>query len=220
MIGRLLTCICALAALASCSDNAPNSSKVTLDLGTEVAATIPLSNGAPSEPPLTTTAVATTPAPTIAPNTTDLATTIDPKAEVEAAYLAALDARQFCNYEPEDCDFEAIAVVGSPQDVSTRETMAARLRDNLRSVRGIGSEKVRIESSVLAGDVAFVVICALDAGVLFDVGDLATSSDDIVFDDSTVSLRVQWEMRRPDGVWLMFEGINLEKLTGGDLCEF
>jgi hypothetical protein len=147
-------------------------------------------------------------------------TTVDPKAEVEAAYLATATARDRCNYEPESCDFAAIAVPSSPQDLLTRETIATRMTSNLRGVEGFGEVLTRIDDVTIAGDIAFVKICSLDSGVLFDVQDPDNPDDDIIFDDSIASRRVTWEMRLTDGIWLRYEGTNLEKLSGGDLCGF
>jgi hypothetical protein len=203
-----------LVGLASCSGGGSSSpGPVTLDLGPLV--TVPV---VPTDP----TVPATTIAATTTTTTTELVTTttVDPKAEVEAAYLAALEARKACAYDPVNCNYALIAVPGSPQDLFTRETMKGRIENDLRPVNGFGKAVTRVDDVILGGDVAFVTICGLDSIVLFDIVDPANPGDDIVFDDSTISQRVKWEMRRTNGVWLMFEGTELERSTGEDLCDF
>ena len=221
MFCRLLICIGALATLGSCSaDKAASSSQITLDLGTVVAETSPVT-AALSEPDPTTASVAAS-LPTIAPTSTELTTTttIDPKAEVEAAYLATVEVRSTCNFDPVNCAFEKIAVQGSPSDLFNRDIMNTRIGGNLRAVEGFGSERTRVDDVVLGGDTAFVTTCNYDDVVIFDVADPTNPADDVVFNDIKASRIAKWEMRLVNGIWLRYEGTAIEKLTDGDLCGF
>ena len=98
--------------------------------------------------------------------------------------------------------------------------MSARIVGNLRAVEGVGNVQTRVEDVVVGGDVAFATVCTYDTIIIFDVGDPANPADDIIFNDAKESLRVSWEMHRISGTWLRFEGTDLEKLTGEDLCAF
>jgi hypothetical protein len=214
LLSRRLIGALAVGLLASCSSGeaSTDQSKVTLNFGTE-----PVVSVAVSEAPASTT-------PEVAPTTTTIevvtTTTIDPKAEVEAGYLAVVEARERCNLDPANCDFEAIAVQGSPHDLFTRKTMGVRIDSNLRSIRGVGSFQTRVEKVVIVGDVAFVTACSYDTVALFVIGDPVNAADDIVFDDSKASSRLMWELRRVDGAWLRYSAVELEVMNDGDLCGF
>ena len=79
---------------------------------------------------------------------------------------------------------------------------------------------MRVEDVSIAGQVAYVTACAFDTVVLFDVSDPTNPDDDIVFNDTTESARVKWELHRSGDRWLIFSDVRLEVLTGGDLCAF
>ena len=136
------------------------------------------------------------------------------------AYLRALDVRNSCNIDPGGCDFAAIALPGSPYDEFNRKVMAFRLENNLRAVQGVGEFQVRVEAQDFDDDVSYVTACSLDSIVLFDVGASAGREDDIIFDDSVVSQRVRWQMRRTGAQWRIVAGEELGKLTGEDMCGF
>jgi hypothetical protein len=214
LLSRRLIGALAVGLLASCSggEASTDQSKVTLNFGTE-----PVDSVAVSEAPASTT-------PEVAPTATTTevvtTTTIDPKAEVEAAFLASLEVRQLCSQDPENCDYGAFAAPNSPQEEFMRSSMAERIEANLRSVEGKGSYKTRVEKVIVGGDVAFVTICTFNDVVLFVAGDPFDPADDIVFDDSVASWRVVWEMHRVDGDWLQYEGTSTEKMEGADLCGF
>ncbi len=103
-------------------------------------------------------------------------------------------------------------------DVQTHQVVEQRIKDNLRGKAGFGDIEVTFESVAFEGDDAFVTICAYDTGVLFDAQDPLNPDDDIVVDDSKNSYRVRWQMSRPDGRWLLFEGVQLQRLDEGNLC--
>lgn len=177
-----------------------------------------------TEPPPTTSA--TTP-PTDAPTTaappvTEAPTTtgeLSAEDKVKADYQAARLARQQCTYDPYSCDYAAIAIPGSPMDTQTHDVVAKRIEQNVRGKPGFGDVDVTIESVGFEGDSAFVTICAYDTGVLFDIQDPSNPDDDIIQDDSKLSYRVRWELKKTsDGTWLLVEGTQLEELVDGNLC--
>jgi hypothetical protein len=203
-----------VAGLASCSSGGSSTpGPVTLDLSPLV--TVPVTPADPTVPETTIAATTTT--------TTELlvtTTTIDPKAEVEAAYLATVEVREACNFDPVSCAYDKISVPGSPSDLLNRDTMKTRIDSNLRAVEGFGFQQTRVDGVVIGGDVAFVTTCSYDSVVIFAVGDPTNPVDDIVYNDAVTSRISQWEMRRTEGIWVRYEGTGLEKLTGGDLCGF
>ena len=148
--------------------------------------------------------------------------------QVGADFLAALAARERCDYDPVGCDFAAIAVPDSPMDRFTRQKMQVRVDSNLRAVPGNGTLRIRVESVSITGQSASVISCVYDTVVIFDVGRSAAASDDIVFDELKQSDRVRWELRQGDGDgdgdgdgrWLILRGDQIQTLTGSDLCEF
>ena len=145
-----------------------------------------------------------------------------PSAEdlVKADFLAAIAARRQCGIDPANCNYEAVAIPGSPMDELTRSTMSDRIKANIRAVEGRGDTQIRVESVSLTGNLASVTACAYDTVVLFDVADPANPSDDIVFNDTVESARVKWELRELAGRWLIVADHRLGVLTGGDLCAF
>lgn len=198
--------------LAACSD----SKGAALNLGTS-----PASSSAP-----TTTAEAVVVTTTAAPAaTTTVASTTSPtptseEEQVKADYLSAFAARRQCNFDPEGCKYGSIAVPGSPTDKYTRATMKTRVDDHLYAREGNGDAVVRVETTSLSGDTATVTTCYFDTLVLFDIADPTNTADDIVFNEVKESARVRWNLRRLNGSWLLYDGIDLEALTGGDLCGF
>ena len=178
-------------------------------VGTTTAATKnPTTSSAtpPTSPPTDTTSISTAPA------------TVE--ARVEADYLAAQAARQQCFYNPTACDYGGFAIPSSPMDTASREKFTNYVKSNLRAVEGFGHVQFRIEGTRLASESAFVTTCTYDTLVIFDVADPANPADDIVYNDGKASFRARWELRQQAGKWLIFTGETLDKLSGGDLCEF
>lgn len=222
---------CVAATLISCSSD----SSTGLDLGSVVQST--RATPAPTEPPSTTSVVATTepplveqttvpstPPPTDAPTTTPQPETTTPELskedQVKADFEAARLARHQCAYTPEVCDYGAIAIADSPMDKRTRDQIAMRLTYNLRAVQGKGDELVRVESVGFEGSSAFVTICVYDTVQIYDIGDLGNPDDDILYNGNVTSSRVRWEMRTEDGRWLLYSGTDIDRLDEGDLCGF
>lgn len=191
-------------------------SSVTLDFGTTVA-----SASSTVVVPLTveSTVSATTEAPT---TTAELVTTttLSKKAEVEAAFMQTMAVRDRCDFDPGNCDFGAVAVRDSPQDLYTRRSIQRQIDANLRPVIGFGDIQFRVEDITVGGDVAYLDVCSFDNSILFDIVDPANPADDIVFNDEVESNRTRWEMRQKDGVWLQYNGVTQESKRDGDICDF
>ena len=172
----------------------------------------------------TTTAEAPTTVATEAPNTTAATTSTNivdsVEAQVEAGFAAALAVRIQCGREPENCDFAAAVIPGSPADEITRQLIMEQIDNNQRTVAGQGEYKWRIDNIDAEGDVAFVTTCVFDTVIVFDIADLANPDDDIVVNDLRASTIIEWEMRLVDGRWGVYRTQRLERLEGGDLCGF
>jgi hypothetical protein len=205
-----------VAVLTGCSSDPDNT--LTFE-STTVASTVTTT----TEAATTTTAVAPT-STTVAVTTTLPATTTTEdieaiKAQVEADYRSGAEARTRCDYDPAACDFAAIAVPGSPQDVSNRDLMKIRLDSNLRAVEGRGEYRYSIEDVEIVGDsVALVTVCAYDSIVIYDIANPAEASDDLVFDDQRISNRARWELHLEGSGWRIFSGVQLTIQQGDGLC--
>ena len=204
---------------------------MVIGLFTSVAACSSSSNGAIDlgTNPNTISTTSTTPAsstPQPAPTSSSTRSTetstapLTPEDQVKADFLAAVDVRRQCGIDPGHCDFESIAVPGSPTDTFTRDLIARRLKNNLRAVVGHGNIKWRIESADVTGNLASLVVCGYDDIVIYDVVDASNPSDDIVFDESTTSARTTWTMELANGRWLIHDAVPIQQLDGGDLCGF
>ena len=77
-----------------------------------------------------------------------------------------------------------------------------------------------VDSVEIDGELATADICYFDNLVLFDVADPNNPADDIVFNEAQESAQVRWDMRLLNGRWLLFDGVELKRLDGGDLCGF
>ena len=140
------------------------------------------------------------------------------KAQVAADFLAAIEARGLCGVTPESCDFVVFALPGSVYDEFTRSVMAERIALGLRAKPGVGEQRVEVESVELSADAAHVVSCAFDDVVLFQIHDPANPEDDTIYDDSSVSARLRWNLVLSDGRWRISNAESLERAEGRDLC--
>ena len=139
---------------------------------------------------------------------------------VRSDFVAAMAAREKCDYKPDACDFAAVSAQGSEMDLVTRQTMTMYTDNNLRAVAGRGDVLIRVESVKVSGSDAALVSCVFDTEVIVDVGRASGAFDDVVFDDSQRSDRVRWRLELADGSWRIISGERLQTLTGGDLCDF
>lgn len=167
-----------------------------------------------------------TPAPTtvITTTTTVEATTTTAsietiKAQVEADFRTSIAARVQCGLDPVACNYEAVAVPGSPLDAAVRDAMRVRVESNLRAVEGRGEFRYVIEEIEVDAATASVTACGYDDVVVFDVADPTNPDDDIVFNDSTLSTRVRWIMQRVGDLWRRTDGVQLAAREGDGLCD-
>ncbi|MCU1400683.1 MAG: hypothetical protein JWN62_3792 [Acidimicrobiales bacterium] len=222
---------CAAAMLSACTSSAGDQA---LNLGTTSAPSTTVAiatTSAPTTTPPTTVALTTYP-PTVAESTTvvESTTTTEPapaptappskEDQVRADFESGRVARHQCAFTPETCDFGAIAIEGSPMDVRTRAQMFMRLKYNLRAVLGRGDESIRVDSVGFEGNFAFVTICDLDSVEIYDVADPENADDDILYNGDVASTKVRWEMHFDGHRWLLFQGAELARLDGGDLCGY
>lgn len=203
----LMSVVAAAGLLVSCGDD----NRRALDFGSTGPSTSLVATSLVATSLGSTSPVSTDAAPVTVPTAQDLA---------GAGFLAALGVRERCDYDPAGCDFGAIAVPDSEMDRTTRATVKMHLEGNLRAVPGNGGVLVRVESVSANAEVAFVVSCIYDTEVVFDVGRSPKAFDDIVFNDFKQSDRTRWELRSDHGRWLIVQGISIESLNGGDLCQF
>ncbi len=140
--------------------------------------------------------------------------------EVSAQYNADQTAYNDCFSDPANCSFSAFDISNSPMDSNAHAALATNVSGNLRSIPGHGSVRDQIEAVKVNGDTAFITACTYDTVVIFQIGDPANPSDDAVFNEESVSYRAQWELRRLDGAWRIFQGTTLERKFGSDLCGF
>jgi hypothetical protein len=69
------------------------------------------------------------------------------------------------------------------------------------------------------GDEAVVLVCAVDSVILFDVRNPEDSTDDIIFDESTVSSRTEWVVRKTGRGWVRSSGETAAEVVGEGLCD-
>ena len=218
-MSRVVPLLVAAGACACLLNACSNDNHTALELGSVPVpvpvSTAPIVTAAPSVAP-------TSSAPAVDPATTEPtpATSISPEDQVKADFLADMAVRRRCGLDPTTCDYAALAVPGSAMDRSTRALMQVRIESNLRAVAGQGDVKLRVETVRLAGLQASVVTCGYDDIVIFDVGDPASPSDDVIFDDSVGSARTTWTLEPVNGRWRVRDGVPSQELAGGDLCGF
>jgi hypothetical protein len=182
---------------------------------------VPLSTALTSSIPTSSTTSTSTLTTTIADVTTTSAQVeLSEEDRVRHDFEMARVTRERCGFDPAACQYEYVAVVGSPVDLSTRALMAFRLEYSLRSVEGRGAALLRIDKVSLEREAAFVTVCLYDPVVVYDIADPTNPSDDIIYNEEKNSYETRWEMRQSAGRWLLFERRDLRSLKGGDLCGF
>jgi len=217
-------CLASASFVAGC---ASGDATLTLPESSSTTATAATDPRTFTESPTTTTRTTTTTSTTTS-TTNSTTTTVTPVTsppmsandQIRADFLSDRTTRLQCSYTPLNCDFASFSVPGSPVDVSTRAKIAERIADNLRAVPGHGDVLVRVDDSTVADTTGTVTACTYDTVVIYDIADPANPADDIIFDDSTTSLLVRWDMRLVKGRWLMFASTELKGMDGVDLCGF
>lgn len=129
--------------------------------------------------------------------------------------------RAQCGRMPETCPVSEMTVSGSELASELAQTMRERVAGNLRTRAGAGKLRVRIESvEIIDTSHAVVHTCVFDSVVLFDSGQVDSAADDIVFDDSVISVRTKWNVQRENGTWKWRDARGYQRKVGGDLCGF
>lgn len=129
--------------------------------------------------------------------------------------------RAQCGRMPETCPVSEMTATGSELAAELTTTMRERVAGNLRTRAGAGKLRVRIESvEIIDTSHAVVHTCVFDSVVLFDSGQVDSAADDIVFDDSVISIRTKWNVQRENGTWKWRDARGYQRKVGGDLCGF
>ena len=205
-MSMIFRCVSYLCALALCTSSCGNTSK---DL------TFPsLSN-----PSTSVTSTTTTVANELVESavSTESATTDSVVSDFSNIFML----RAQCGRMPETCPVSQMTATGSELAAELTKTMRERVAGNLRTRAGAGKLRVRIESvEIIDTSHAVVHTCVFDSVVLFDSGQVDSAADDIVFDDSVISVRTKWNVQRENGTWKWRDARGYQRKVGGDLCGF
>ena len=205
-MSMIFRCVSYLCALALCTSSCGNTSK---DL------TFPsLSNPSTSVASTTTTVANELVESAVS---TESATTDSVVSDFSNIFML----RAQCGRMPETCPVSQMAATGSELAAELTKTMRERVAGNLRTRAGAGKLRVRIESvEIIDTSHAVVHTCVFDSVVLFDSGQVDSAADDIVFDDSVISVRTKWNVQRENGTWKWRDARGYQRKVGGDLCGF
>jgi hypothetical protein len=205
-MSMIFRCVSYLCALALCTSSCGNTSK---DL------TFPsLSNPSTSVASTTTTVANELVESAVS---TESATTDSVVSDFSNIFML----RAQCGRMPETCPVSQMTATGSELAAELTKTMRERVAGNLRTRAGAGKLRVRIESvEIIDTSHAVVHTCVFDSVVLFDSGQVDSAADDIVFDDSVISVRTKWNVQRENGTWKWRDARGYQRKVGGDLCGF
>ena len=129
--------------------------------------------------------------------------------------------RAQCGRTPQLCPIEQMAVTGSPLFNSLTSIMKERVAGQLYTRTDAGKLRVRIESvEIIDTFRATVHTCIFDSVVLFDSGQIDSTADDIVFDDSIISALMVWNVQLDHGTWKWVSSTATQRKIGADLCGF
>ena len=220
-VGALAACLLVVAACSSGGNAAPESTAVLSTTGSTSPATRtpPTTSPPPSTTSSTTTPTTSTTTTTAAPPTTD-----DPAAtayvEVRAAVDRAIADFSECLLALPNCDISMLAATrGNPMLAIN----GARISEwNMAGYSVIDRDQFRyvIEAVELAADLeqATVTVCIADGTKLIHAG-AAPDGSDIIIDDTYISGREAWDVRRgTDGVWRAFEAPAVGPTESSDVC--
>ena len=205
-MSMIFRCVSYLCALALCTSSCGNTSK---DL------TFPsLSNPSTSVASTTTTVANELVESAVS---TESATTDSVVSDFSNIFML----RAQCGRMPETCPVSQMTATGSELAAELTKTMRERVAGNLRTRAGAGKLRVRIESvEIIDTSHAVVHTCVFDSVVLFDSGQVDSAADDIVFDDSVISVRTKWNVQRENGTWKWRDARGYQRKVEGDLCGF
>ena len=129
--------------------------------------------------------------------------------------------RAQCGRTPQLCPIEQMTVTGSPLFNSLTSIMKERVAGQLYTRTDAGKLRVRIESVEIVDTFrATVHTCIFDSVVLFDSGQIDSTADDIVFDDSVISALMVWNVQLDHGAWKWVSSTATQRKIGADLCGF
>lgn len=175
----------------------------------------------------TTTTIATIAAPTTAPPTTVAPTTTIPEPtttlsledQVRAGVAANKVARHACLASPATCDVGTIAVADSPDFIFLSQAISDRIATGYFGVARPETMFV-IRSVTMGSDAtsARIELCSFDANWLVDGRDPSTAADDIVVDDSQVTLMTDLTVALTDAGWRSFDERLIENIVGDNRC--
>ena len=205
-MSMIFRCVSYLCALALCTSSCGNTSK---DL------TFPSFSNPSTSVTSTTTTVANELVESAV--STESATTDSVVSDFSNIFML----RAQCGRMPETCPVSQMTATGSELAAELTKTMRERVAGNLRTRAGAGKLRVRIESvEIIDTSHAVVHTCVFDSVVLFDSGQVDSAADDIVFDDSVISVRTKWNVQRENGTWKWRDARGYQRKVGGDLCGF
>lgn len=210
--GSIAASLAAALIMAACTGSDPAS----LDLGDTTSAAVQTSPPTTVAPSTSTTSSTTT-----EPSATTTTSLEDLEAQIRADFARIIETRLLCGQDPANCPISEITVAGSPYSAFLSALMTERSQQNLRSRPGYGDFKYRVDTIAVGSnqrEQATVTTCQVDSIVLFDVGPQGELDPGIVFDDSTVSARTEWELKQVDEIWLLWDARVLAETIGPDLC--
>jgi len=141
--------------------------------------------------------------------------------QVVSDFSRIYEQRAQCGRTPEQCPIAQMAVKGSPLFLSLTSIMNERVVGHLYTRTDAGKLRVRIESVEMIDTFrATVHTCIFDSVVLFDSGQIDSTADDIVFDDSVISALMVWNVQLDHGTWKWVSSTATQRKIGADLCGF
>ena len=141
--------------------------------------------------------------------------------QVVSDFSRIYEQRAQCGRTPEQCPIAQMAVKGSPLFLSLTSIMNERVVGNLYTRTDAGKLRVRIESvEIIDTFRATVHTCIFDSVVLFDSGQIDSTADDIVFDDSVISAFMVWNVQLDHGTWKWASSTATQRKIGADICGF
>ena len=141
--------------------------------------------------------------------------------QVVSDFSRIYEQRAQCGRTPKQCPITQMAVKGSPLFNSLTSIMNERVVGHLYTRVDAGKLRVRIESVENIDTFrATVHTCIFDSVVLFDSGQIDSTADDIVFDDSVISALMVWNVQLDHGAWKWVSSTATQRKIGADLCGF
>ncbi|MEI7971536.1 MAG: hypothetical protein WCI10_03225 [Actinomycetota bacterium] len=183
--------------------------------------------GAPRDELTFNTVTQTLPAPTtttIAPSErieSLVASNTETTSRIVSDFSQIFELRAQCGRTPKQCPVQQMAIAGSPLFNSLRSIMSERIAGHLYTRTDAGKLRVRIESVEIVDPIhATLHTCIFDSVVLFDSGQIDSTTDDIVFDDSVISASMVWNVQRDHDTWKWVSLMATQRKIGADICGF